>query len=142
MTGHAHADRRNVAVTADLHPRVYGVTAVAWIWLFGAFWIAFGGEAEGAFVLGVDMVFLAAFFGTPWMLKRITDRFNARQNPQTPPAAPQGSLEDFLEGDFETLNGSTSGWSALVQIAIVPVGLALFMTCLAVILAVVRAPYH
>ena len=141
LSAHVHADRRNAVARVDLHAGVYAVAAVAWVWLFAAFWIAFGSEAEGAFMLGIDMVFLAAFFGTPWALKRIADNFNARQTPPIVPDVPQETLGEFLDGDFETLTGATSGWSALVQIAIVPVGLAFFMSCIAVILSVVRAPY-
>ncbi|MDO8290616.1 MAG: hypothetical protein Q7T44_15495 [Parvibaculum sp.] len=141
QAGYARAHRGNVAVTTDLHPRVYAVTAIAWVWLFAAFWLAFGGEAEGAFMLTVDMVFLAAFFGTPWLMKRTADSFNARRTPPRAPDASQGTLEEFLNGDFDTLTGPVSGWSALIQIAIVPFGLAFLMSCMAVIFAIIRAPY-
>lgn len=129
-TGHG----RNAPVAADLHPGVYVAALAGWVWLFGAFWATFGGEAEGAMMLAVDTVFLAVFFGTPFILKRTADRFLKREDRA-------GSFADFLHMEMETLTGLVSGWSALIQVVIVPVSLALGMTALGFIIAAARAPY-
>ncbi|HEY4344807.1 MAG TPA: hypothetical protein VGN05_10705 [Parvibaculum sp.] len=125
---------RNTPTAPDLHPGVYVAALAGWVWLFGAFWATFGGEAEGAMMLGVDMVFLAVFFGTPWLLKRTADRFLDRRDEA-------GGFLDFLNMEMETLTGHVSGWSALIQVIIVPVALALGMTAIGFIIAAARAPY-
>ncbi|MCE9651231.1 MAG: hypothetical protein K8R18_16550 [Parvibaculum sp.] len=125
---------RNAPAALDLHPGVYVAALAGWVWLFGAFWATFGGEAEGAFMLGVDMVFLAAFFGVPYAMKRTADRFLNRHDRA-------GSFADFLQMELETLTGLVSGWSALIQVCIVPFALALGMTAIGIIIAAVRAPY-
>jgi hypothetical protein len=125
---------RNEPVSPDLHPGVYAVALGGWVWLFGAFWLVFGGEAEGAFMLGVDTVFLATFFGVPYILKRTADRFLDRHGYD-------GSLGDFLNRDVETLTGRLGGWSALIQVIVVPFALALGMTAIGFIVVAARAPY-
>lgn len=134
MPQHHDWHGRNTPVAPDLHPGVYVVALAGWAWLFGAFWVVFGGEREGAFMLAVDMAFLAAFFGTPYVLKRTADRFLKRKQDN-------GSFADFLQGDVETWTGTLSGWSALIQVIIVPFALALGMTAIGFIIASARAHY-
>lgn len=131
---HGEWHGRNEPVSPDLHPGVYAVALGGWVWLFGAFWLVFGGEAEGAFMLGVDTVFLATFFGVPYILKRTADRFLDRHGHD-------GSFGDFLSRDVETLTGRLGGWSALIQVIVVPFALALGMTAIGFIVAAARAPY-
>jgi hypothetical protein len=124
----------NAPTAPDLHPGVYVAALAGWVWLFGAFWMTFGGEGEGAMMLGVDTVFLAVFFGTPFILKRTADRFLNRHDHA-------GSFADFLNMEVETLTGRLSGWGALIQVIIVPVAVALGMTAIGFIVVAARAPY-
>lgn len=141
MNATSHSDQafdaahgRNEPVSPDLHPGVYIASLVAWTWLFGSFWATFGGQAEGAFMLGVDMVFLAAFFGVPYALKRTADHFMNHKTDWS-------GWADFLHMDMETLTGRVSGWSALIQVTLVPFSVALGMTAIGFIIAAARAPY-
>jgi hypothetical protein len=134
IPAHRAGHGRNAPVAPDLHPGVYVAALGGWVWLFGAFWATFGGEAEGAFMLGVDTVFLAVFFGTPFILKRTADRFLKREGSA-------GAFADFLQMEMETLTGLVSGWSALIQVCIVPFALALGMTAIGIVIAAARAPY-
>lgn len=107
------------------------VGLVAWIWLFGVFWYAFGGQGEGALVLAISTFFLIVVFGVPYIMKRTADKFLHRKNEV-------GPMADFLHGDVETLTGDVSGWGALIQVVVVPVSVALGMTAIAIIIATTR----
>ncbi|MGB3810389.1 MAG: hypothetical protein WA943_09835 [Parvibaculum sp.] len=125
---------RNVPLAPDLHPGVFVAAIGGWAWLFGAFWLVFGGQREGAFMMAVDTAFLAVFFGTPYLLKRTADRFLKREEHH-------GSFADFLHGDVQTWTGTLSGWSALIQVIVVPFSVALGMTAIGFIIASARAQY-
>lgn len=128
------AHGRNEPTAPDLHPGVYIAALAGWTWLFGTFWLTFGGQAEGAFMLGVDTVFLAAFFGIPYALKHTADHFLKRKTDWS-------GWADFLHMDMETFTGRVSGWSALIQVTLVPFAVALGMTAIGFIIAAARAPY-
>jgi hypothetical protein len=124
----------NEPTAPDLHPGVYVVALVAWTWLFGAFWATFGGEGEGALVLDIDTVLLIVFFGIPFALKHTANHFLKRKDDWS-------GWADFLHMDMETLTGRVSGWSALIQVTLVPLAVALGMTAIGFIIVSARAPY-
>ncbi len=128
------ANGRNEPVSHDLHPGVYVAALAGWAWLFGAFWLTFGGHAEGAFVLAVDTVFLGVFFGIPFAMKHTADHFLNRKTDWS-------GWADFLHMDVETFTGRISGWSALIQVVVVPFSVALGMMAIFFIIAAARAPY-
>lgn len=128
--------RHNQKSTADIHPGVYYVALASWAALFAIFWMIFGGERQGAFMLMVDMVFLAAFFGTPYLMLRIHDRAMKVEHLHT-----ETSFADFLKGDFETMTGLISGVGALVQIIVVPCALALGLIGIGLVIMWVRSGY-
>lgn len=118
----------------DLHPGTYLIALAAWVWLFGAFWLVFGGEREGAFMVTVSTFFLATFVGVPFIMKRVADRFLSRKGRED-------SFASFLHGETDTLTGRLGGFAAIVQVVIVPVALALGMTAIGFIIVSARSQF-
>ncbi len=98
-----------------------------------AYWLTFGAYAEAAFMVAISTVYVVMYIGTPYAMAQLGEKLlRERHGGQAAP-----SLRDFLNGSIATWTGPMSGWSAMIQVTLIPVGLA-FATigiCLAVIAA-------
>lgn len=112
-----------------LHGGVYQVVVGAWLWLLLVFWAAFGFERESAYMMAVATGLFVAYFGISALLMAMQRDYGRVRE----------SFARFLREWFETQSGLISGWGSLVQVAIIPVSLALAGTALCLILAMVRA---
>jgi hypothetical protein len=107
----------NLPVATTLPKGVLAIGIAGYAGILGAFWFAFGGNSEAAFVLIIISLFALMYFGLPYLMNRTAARHGAKkQKPQ--------SMSEFLMGDFDTFTGRISGWSAFVQYAFLPVALA------------------
>ena len=121
-----HSVRHNLPVATKLPMRVLAVGVGGYAGVIGAFWITFGSARESAFVLVIVSLFALMYFGLPYLMNRTATKREARKEwPQ--------SISDFLTGDFETLNGRISGWSAFMQYAFLPIALAFGAAAIGVI---------
>jgi hypothetical protein len=118
----------------DSLPRAaFGITAGAYGLMMLAYWLTFGAHAEAAFMVAISTVYVIMYLGVPWVLARIGETMlRARHGGRAAP-----DLRRFLAGAIDTWAGPMSGWSAMVQVTLIPVGLA-FATigiCLAIVAA-------
>lgn len=98
-----------------------------------AYWLTFGAYAHAAFMVAISTVYVVMYIGTPYVMARIGEKMLRDRHGGH--AAP--SLRDFLDGAIATWTGPMSGWSAMIQVTLIPVGLA-FATigiCLAITFA-------
>lgn len=108
----------------DMHHGVYIMTLLAWTWVLGAFWMAFGGEGESRFMVVISTVYFVIFFSIPIVMVRTGRKFvSASPNSQ--------SFGRFLRTHIDTANGPLTGREALIQIVLIPVCLALCITFIA-----------
>ncbi len=125
--------QHNIPVYDNLPLAAYGIIAAAGGASMLAYWLTFMAQSEAAFMVAISTVYLVMYAGTPVVLARLgSGLLRARHGGQAAPA-----LADFLRGRMETWTGSISGAAALVQVTLIPLGLA-FATmgiCVAVILA-------
>ncbi|MGM0559639.1 MAG: hypothetical protein ACQETX_01045 [Pseudomonadota bacterium] len=112
-----------------LHGGVYKVVIGAWLWLLLVFWAAFGFERESAYLLAIATGLFFVFFGISALLMGMQRDYETVRE----------SFSRYLQHRFETQSGSISGWGSLVQVAIIPVALALAGTLLCLVLAMARA---
>jgi hypothetical protein len=98
-----------------------------------AYWLTFGAYAHAAFMVAISTVYVVMYIGTPYVMARIGEKMlRERHGGQAAP-----SLREFLDGAIATWTGPMSGWSAMIQVTLIPVGLA-FATigiCLAITFA-------
>ncbi|WP_022728662.1 hypothetical protein [Fodinicurvata sediminis] len=121
-------DSNSQQVPGELHPGFFWVVILAWLWLVAAFWSAFAGDLQSAWVVTISTAFFAMYFGLSAILMGL-------QRDREP--VHKGFLA-FLKGRMDTFTGAVSGRGALVQVAIIPVSLALAGTGMAIGLAWVR----
>lgn len=118
----------------DTLPRAaFGIAAGAAGAMMLVYWLVFGAQAEAALNVAVSTVYVLMFIGTPWVMARLGEQFLRDRHGGN--AAP--SLRTFLAGRMETWTGTISGWGALVQVTLIPVGLA--CATLGIGLAIVNA---
>lgn len=119
----------------DTLPRgLYGITAASYGFIMLAYWLTFGAEAESGLMVAVSTAYVLMFGGVPFVMARLgekmmRERHGGRQAP---------SLSDFLGGSIATFTGPMSGWSAAVQVALIPVGLAFATLAICIIIAIYR----
>jgi len=106
----------NLPVATMLPLAVPGIAIAGYVGILAAFWLSFAGDTSAALAIGVSTVYGLVFFGVPYFMMRTAARHG--------PSPDRPSLSEFLNGGFETNTGKISGWSALVQVALVPVALA------------------
>jgi hypothetical protein len=116
-----HGPGHNARHFDSLPDAAHGITAGAFGGMMLVYWLVFGAHAEAALSVAVSTVYVVMFFGTPWMLARLGESLLRQRHGGN--AAP--SLRDFLGGWLDTWTGPMSGWSALIQVTLIPVGLAL-----------------
>jgi hypothetical protein len=116
--GRSHPDRTHNRPLATRLPFAVPAIAVAgYGGILLAFWLTFAGDATAVFAIAISTVYAVVYFGVPYLMNRMAER-HAGPNDRRP------SLFDFLEGDLDTITGRISGWSALVQVTLIPVALA------------------
>ncbi|WP_026987270.1 hypothetical protein [Fodinicurvata fenggangensis] len=112
----------------ELHPGFFWVVLLAWLWLVAAFWSAFAGDLQSAWMVTISTAFFGMYFGLSAILLGLQrDREPVHK-----------SFLAYLKGRMDTFTGAVSGRGALVQVAIIPVSLALAGTGMAIVLAWVR----
>ena len=85
------------------------------------FALTIANAGAGPFMIGVDIVFLAAFFSVPYLF------FKTEGDPANRP-----SFLRFLDQGMQTYTGPVSGAGALVQMFVVPVLLAFGVLCIGI----------
>jgi hypothetical protein len=115
--------RRNVRTYAALHPMVYGTLGLCTLWIVAAIWVFFGHGLYSAVQLAVATVFAAMFLGIPLVLSRLAGRRNA--------ARPK--LREWLDGEFEILDGSVDARHAVMMVFIAPVACVAGITAIGLI---------
>lgn len=116
--GNGHPDRAHNRPPATKLPFAVPVIAVAgYGGILLAFWLTFTGDATAIFAIAISTAYAVVYFGVPYLMNRMAER-HAGPNDRRP------SLSDFLEGELDTITGRISGWSALVQVTLIPVALA------------------
>jgi hypothetical protein len=109
-----------VAPGSELHPTVYA-SLLAGIGIFVmASWLAFGLDGETDYLLMIVGFVFAAFAALPMLISsagRRTTRADSVRKPVT--------IDQFVNGRIETGSGLLSGGQAWLQIAIIPLSLAL-----------------
>jgi len=128
MTDTAHvSDSRTIAAHpksdevpgAELPRAVYRSVVAAFAWMIGMAWIAFGSGMEPDFALGFASLLMIICLGILLFIQT-TARHHMK--------AGQESLHDFLSREVDTATGSLPGYAAWIEIAIIPVSLALAAT--------------
>ena len=119
----------------DTLPRsLFGITAASYGFIMLAHWMTFGAHAETALMVAVSSAYVAMVFGIPWTMARLGEKMLRERHGGRP--AP--GLSDFLHGTIVTRTGPMSGWSAAVQVALIPVGLAFATLAICIIIALSR----
>ncbi len=119
----------------DTLPRsLYGISAAAYGFIMLAYWLTFGAEAESGLMVAVSTAYVAMVAGIPWTMARLGESLLRQRHGGRP--APR--LGDFLSSSISTFTGPMTGWSAAVQVALIPVGLAAATLAICVIIALNR----
>jgi hypothetical protein len=117
---------RNRLLATTLPSGVLAIGVSGYAGMLGSFWIAFGSESQVVFVLVIVTMFALIYSGLPLVMARAATLHSAqKRRPQY--------IADFVAGDFETLTGPISGWSALVQFAVLPIALAFGVLAIGII---------
>lgn len=110
----------------ELPSAVYRSVAVAAVWGLLAAWLAFGRNERTDFDLAIVLVFGIIALSVPRLI-RITARHHN--------AVKSEDLQHFLSSRVETETGQMSGGQAWLEIALIPVSLALAATLLGLVFA-------
>lgn len=117
----------NLRPATSMHPAAVVVPAIAASWLVAGAWMVFGGT-DTSTVLAMVTVILVMYAGL--MLGGGAFAHNV-----TPDQARSRTFTDFLKGHVDTATGLLTGRQALVEIATMPVILALGGTVILVVAA-------
>lgn len=104
---------------AEFPTFVYVSVVVAFAWIMLAAWLAFAREMDAALALGIGIALAIVFFGLPIILHRVAI-VHARSRPEM--------TGDFLTAPVDIATGPLTGRSAWLQVALIPVALALAAT--------------
>ena len=119
----------------DTLPRsLFGITAAAYGFIMLSYWLTFGAHAQAALMVAVSTAYVAMVLGIPWTMARLGETMLRERHGGR--AAP--GLSDFLSGTIATRTGPMSGWSAAVQVALIPIGLAFATLGICIIIALSR----
>lgn len=119
------AQAANHAPATNIHPVAVATPLAAAAWFILVSWAAFAG-GETSLILAVITFLALIFFG-------LLVGGAAMARDMTPDRAHRRSFREFLEGDVDIATGHVSGREALLQIAAMPVALALGSTAIALI---------
>lgn len=102
-------------IRSAMPPVVFKLAVFCWAMLLAVFWVTFFVSANALFMVVVGTGYAIIFFGVPFIMSRM--------------ASPQKggfvSLDTFLKGKFDTLDGSVSGFDAMLQVILVPLALSI-----------------
>lgn len=115
---HAHVVRSvspgpGMHARTAMHPGVYKVALLCWVFFLGVFWITFSVNGNAMFMVAVSTFYAIVFFTVPYIFSRIAKV----------PATVPFSLSAFLRGRFDTIDGPIGGGEALLQVILVPLAL-------------------
>ncbi|HSM96925.1 MAG TPA: hypothetical protein VLT91_12830 [Rhizomicrobium sp.] len=131
----AAAIRRTRAASAvcheQMHPGVYKVALACWMGFLGVFVLTFLTSANALFMIAIDAVYAAMFFGIPWVFYRMT--------PKTGPAP--RDFFNFLGGRLDTIYGPIRASEALLQVILVPLILGIGGIAIGFIIQSARAAF-
>jgi len=133
FTVDAHRDDRghNRPPALSLPMGVLSLGIAGYVGVLCAFWVTFGGDMETAYILAVVSLFGLVYFGLPYLMRRTAITHGAERERRQ-------SISDFLHGDFDTLTGRITGWSAFMQYAFLPVALAFGALAIGIIMMSLR----
>ena len=106
---------------AGVHPAVVKIAVGAAIWFLVETWFSFAWDGETDFLLAIVILFFAIFF----TLFLLTASFSAH-DPRRP--ARETSFREFLKSNVGIGSSTLRGRDVLIQIALIPVALALAVT--------------
>lgn len=116
-------------IESVMHPHVYRIALGFWAVFLAIFWATFWVSANALFMVVISTFYAVMFFGVPYvMLRQVPGRTQAK-----------GPLRDFLERPFATIDGTMSGYEALLQVIMVPACLILGGTAIGFIIHGARA---
>lgn len=104
----------------ELHIAVFGIVAGCYLSMLGIFWWVFSGSSKTIFMIVVCAVYFAIYFGTPYMMSRLSQLSHHPKTHNTRWTA-------FLRKPFATNTGLITGKEATIQICLIPICL-LFAT--------------
>jgi hypothetical protein len=110
----------------ELPRAVYKTVLAGFVWMLLAAWVAFGTAREADFTLGFASLLFFVFFAILVFLS-VTARHHM--------TAPEKQLSDFLHSDVDTATGPLTGRAAWIEIAVIPVSLALAATLIGMVYA-------
>ncbi len=110
----------------ELPRAVYRSVIAAFAWMILVSWITFGSNREADYTLALASVLMLVFLALPIIIY-VTASHHMK--------ASQESLDHFLSSRFDTATGSLSGREAWIEIAIIPVALALAATLFGIVYA-------
>lgn len=105
---------------------VYRSVAAAFAWMILTAWIAFGSGREPDFTLAFASLIMIVGFALP-LLIRVTARHHIAAEQEQEP------LRTFLSTDVDIATGWISGRDAWIEVAIIPVALALAATLIGLV---------
>ncbi|MEX2166574.1 MAG: hypothetical protein WD852_06085 [Methyloceanibacter sp.] len=106
---------------AGVHPAVVKIAVGAAIWFLVVTWFSFAWDGETDFLLAIVILFFAIFF----TLFLLTASFSAH-DPRWPTR--ETSFSEFLKSNVGIGSSTLRGRDVLIQIALIPVALALAAT--------------
>jgi len=119
----------STTIHEQMHPGVYKVALACWMGLLGVFVITFFSSANALFMVVIDCVYAAMFFGIPWIFHRMTP-----QNGSAP-----RDFFSFLNGRLDTIYGPIRASEALLQVILVPLVLGIGGIAIGLIIQSARA---
>ena len=107
-------------------PAAVGLMIVAnYVLIVALFALTIASAGAAPFMIGVDLVFLAAFFSVPFIFLNME-----------PEGTRRPSLARFMATGMQTYTGHVTGGSALAQMFVVPASLALGVLAIGIIVVV------
>jgi type IV secretory pathway VirB2 component (pilin) len=113
----------------ELPRAVYESVVGAFVWMLLAAWIAFGTAREADFTLAFATLLFLIFFAILAFISVTARRHMAAQ---------EETLAHFLHSEVDTATGPLTGRAAWIEIAVIPVALALAATLIGMVYAFTR----
>jgi len=141
MNRHLQLPQASETASNQLHPVVHKAAAALLIWFVAAAWLLFGGGGYIDLALAMISVLVFVILAILMALRRVKQRSDARSTvagDSHAVGAPQ-SLGMWLHGEFATHSGREKGSVAAVEILLPIAAVALGITVLGIIFALIRA---
>jgi hypothetical protein len=117
-------------IARTLPAGIVALGVAGYLGVLAAFWTFFGDDHGAVQSLAVVSLVAVVFFGVPYVMFTTRTKHGVRSEHRQ-------AISDFLSGDFDTLTGPITGWSALVQYAFLPVALAFGAVAIGIVLRLV-----